>query len=684
MVDLTKDAKLVAIDLINEANGTSFTDKNIALSGTAVNNFVLNGLNTEVVVSPIAGKSNDIPVTVHYSRLHLNHLLERPYAALENQNPSRLAGLLPAINAKYRLGLTAADIIDGPYRPDDIASGIRHVQIEANVNSYGYIGKTDIYLGESMLVADWFERPHYQFSRDFGALTFMGNSYNFDNTGTRFAGPVQTITLNTRIKAVAIGMDRKYRGFESYPVNGNLVAHFNNGIMKEVVGNRGETSYDENGVLLDIMPSMPSFMQNIPEPVRILKSYNAGELVYSTDYDVGARKAVSGLIYYVDIVAGSDENDGLSEGKALKTFNRALMKLPAARIIMVKGSSTKVYDANSGWTSSVNNRALDVIGYGDTKPKFTSTVDDLVWTQQSESMWFTDRVRLASFVDMANTTITGGPVRIVAAKTLDECRTNASTYYADPISGRMYLHTYNDRKPDSDVLGIMSSNSGRTENGSAVYIENLSFDLTFRGFHTEVTQAKVTGYLYVKNCDFGWSWTDASFNSWGTNVITQGCKAQWGKKGGFRYSADRVTPTMGLKPWVVEIGAVVKQCGFGGSGEGAGSSITGGVTIMRLGGVYSECEGNMVQDTGEDSNSLNMSLTCLKSRWNNPDAAGYTVGLNSVRGSVAQYWSCSMDTTAISIYPKGKGTAFLHNTLVGARPCYQRETPYRFIYTKKG
>ncbi|ATA65471.1 bifunctional tail protein [Serratia phage vB_SmaM_ 2050HW] len=683
MVDLTKDAKLIAIDLINEANGTNFTDKTIALSGPVVNNFVLNGLNTEVTASPNAGDSNDIPVTTYYSRLHLNHLLERPYAALENQAPSRLAGLLPSINAKYRLGLTAADIVDGPYRPDDVATGIRHVQIEANPNSYGYIGKTDIYLGDSALVADWFERPHYQFSRDFGAVTFMGNSYNFPDTDIRFAGPIQTITLNSRIKAVSIDTDRQYRAFESYPVNGTLVAHFNNGVMKEIVGNRGETSYDENGILLDIMPDLPSFMDNIHEDVRILKSYGNGNITYSTDYDVGKRKATSGLTYYVDNVAGNDQNDGQSEGKAFKSFNRALMATPAARIIMVKGTDV-YYDANNGWTSSVNNRSLDVIGFGPKKPIFTATVNDLTWKQQSESMWYTDRIRLAAFVDMNNVTLAAGPVRMTAAKTLDDCRINQSTYYFDNVSGRTYVHLFDDRQPDDKVLGIMASNSGRTENGSTVYMENLQFQYTYRGFQTEITQAKVVGYLYAKNCDFGWSWTDAGLNSWGTNVVTQGCTAQWCQRGGFRYNSDRVTPTMGIKPWVVEIGAVVKQCGFDGTGQGVGSGISGNVTIMRIGGSYSDCEGNFVQDTGDNTYSLNLSLTTFKSRWNNPDAAAYTNGLNSVRAAVAHYWSCTMDSSALSIYPKGKGQAFLHNTLVGARPCYQRETPYRFIYTKKG
>ncbi|UQT03052.1 pectin lyase [Serratia phage vB_SmaS-Totoro] len=683
MVDLTKDSKLVAIDLINEANGTSFTDKTIALSGAVVNNFVLNGLNTEVVVSPNAGNNNDIPVTVHYSRLHLNHLLERPYAALENQNPSRLAGLLPSINAKYRLGLTAADIVDGPYRPDDVATGIKHVQITANAPSYAYIGKTDIYLGEASLVVDWFERPHYQFSRDFGSVTFMGNSYSFGETGTRFAGPSQAIVLNSRIKAVSIDTDRQYRAFESYPVNGILVAHFNNGAMKEIVGNRGETSYDENGVLLDIMPTLPSFMSNIHEDVRILKSYANGNITYSTDYDVSVRKAKSGLTYYVDNVAGNDLNDGQSEGKAFKSFNRALMAVPQARIIMVKGTDVR-YDANNGWTSSVNNRSLDVIGYGTTKPVFSATVNDLTWTQQSESMWFTDRIRLAAFIDLANSTLAGGAVRMTAAKTLDDCRLNQSTYFIDTVSGRTYVHLFNDRKPDNQVLGIIASNSGRTENGSSVYIENLKFEYTYRGFHTEITQAKSVGYLYAKNCDFGWSWTDAGFNSWGTNVIVQGCTAQYCQRGGFRYNSDRVTPTMGIKPWVVEINAVVKQCGFDGTGNGIGSSISGNVTIMRIGGNYSECEGNFVQDTGDNTNSLNLSLTAFKSKWNNPDAAGYTNGMNSVRSALAHYWSCSMDSSALSIYPKGKGEAYLHNTSVGARPCYQRETPYRFIYTKKG
>ena len=124
MTDLTQTPKQIAVNLINAANGTTFVPSDVSLSTPTLNTSVSNGLNTSITLS-VTGATQTLKVDLQYNRLDFKTLLARPYCQLEENNLSRLVDLIPYLNAKYQLALTSVDIVDGPYRPDTVATGVK-------------------------------------------------------------------------------------------------------------------------------------------------------------------------------------------------------------------------------------------------------------------------------------------------------------------------------------------------------------------------------------------------------------------------------------------------------------------------------------------------------------------------------------------------------------------------------
>lgn len=680
MVDLTQSPTAIVLQLINDTNNTAFTAAQVTLGTPAVNDQVINTQNTIITLSSKINPATDVPVDLTYNRLNLKSVLEVPYCQIPASTPSRIADLLPILNAKYFINLTTMDIVDAPYRPADVATGIKKVTFSCLPTSLVYTGTVTVYLGDPDLIFDWFSRQHYQYASDFKTLTFQGNSYTIK--GKNVVIDSQAIVPGSNVVAAYLTVDRKVRSSNAYFSQGQLLAHFEKGVLKEIIGRNGQSSYDAQGVLKPVMPPMPTFLTSIPENLRLNPQIVNNHLVYGTTFDVAYKKAGSGQTYYVDGKTGSDNNVGTSAGNAFKTFSKALDASPRARIIYVAGYSDYFYDMTSGWVSSVTDRNLDVIGTGSVNPIFTGTFIPSTWTNQIATVWYTSAPSFGAVVDLLNTDPTTGYSRLTQVTDIGTCQTTNSSYFYDTTAMRLYVNTFNGRQPDNSVLLISRNAIGSVTDAATVYMENLSFALTYTGVTADMTIPNVQGYLYTKNCQFGWTALNAAFNSYGFNVIHQNVVAQFGYAGGLSYNSDRVLPSMKTAPWVLEFNASVSNCGFNGLGKSPASAGTSYVTVVRINGVYSQCDGNMVQDSGEQTYSLNIGCYSSAIKWANADAAHYTAGVNSLAAATAYYYSCKQDDLSISFYPKGVAKVYLHDTLVGNKPCYQRETPYLFAYSE--
>lgn len=680
MVDLTQSPIAVVLQLINESNGTAFTAAQVSLGTPAMNDKVINTRNTIITLSSAMNPNTELPVDLTYNRLSLPDLLHKPYCQIPAATPSRIADLLPAINAKYLINLTLADIVDAPYRPTDIVTGIKKVSFSCQATSLIYTGTVTIYLGDADLVDDWFTRPHFQIGSDSRSITFEGNTYTIRQKET-IIDPQTVVPINTTV-AVYLGVDKVVRTTNQYLEKGQLLANFDHGVLKEVLGPNGESSYDDNGVIKPALPPFPSFLSAIPETLNITGQVANNIIAYSSTYDVKSKAATAGITYYVDGKNGSNANDGSTQAKAFKTLTKALVTSPACRVIRVVGYSDYYYDSTSGWITAVQGRELDIIGIGATPPKFTGTTPVEAWTNQINTVWFTSVSNFGTVVDLTNTDVLNGFARFQVVTSISECQNNTGSYYYDSLAGRLYVNLFDARTPDANVFLLNRNLSGYVSDASSVYLENLNFDLSYTGFIADMTVPRTQGYLYTKNCSFGWTATGPSFASYGFNVIHQNPVAQYGYTGGLSYNSDRALPSMKTAPWVVELNATVNHCGFAGNGASPASAITSNVTAVRFNGIYNDCDGDMVKDSGENTKSFNLGCSVTATKWSNADAAMYAAGANSLTSAQAYYYSCKQDDSGISFYTKGVAKVTLNASPVGAKPCYQRETPYLFAYSE--
>lgn len=683
MTDLTQSSSQVVIDLINTTNGSSFTASDFTFGTPGNNNIRLNGQNTIITLTPKGGTALDLPVTETYNRLRLDQVLELPYCQLPTSNPSRVLNILDALNQKYQLNLTANDIADAPFKPTDIRTGIKSMKISTVPTSLVYRGSATVYFGDQDTVDDWFIRPHWQIGSDYSTVQIMGNTYTIN-------GKVVTIDPfsgkpSASVVAAYLGDDGQIRFSNNYGDYGQLVAHFSNGILKEVLGPGGLSAYDATGNLLPKAPAMPTFLtETIGEAITITPALNSGVMSYSTQYDVGTKKATTGQVYYVDGKSGNDLNDGKTQDTAFKSMNRAIMVLPAARTINVVGYADYAYDISTTWSATVTGRSLDIIGIGDVPPVFTGRESKTVsWVNQIDTVFYTNVQSFGAVVDLSNTSDNAGYERLISVKDINTCQTTNSSYFLDVASNRLYVNLFDNRTPDDNVVLVTKSLVGSVADNAVVYMENISFELTYSGFVADMTTPKTTGYIYSKNCTFGWTATEACFNSYGFNVVLQNPVARYGMNGGLRYCSDRVLPSMQTPVWVVELNATVSHCGFDASGLSPASAIRSYVTALRMNSTYTDVDGNIVQDSGDKTQSLNLGLTASSTKLANTQASMYTLGDNSINSAVGYYYSCSQDNSAISFYPKGVGVLYMHDSNLGFKPCYQSETPYIFVYTNQ-
>lgn len=678
MTDLTQTPKQIAVNLINAANGTTFVPSDVSLSTPTLNTSVSNGLNTSITLS-VTGATQTLKVDLQYNRLDFKTLLARPYCQLEENNLSRLVDLIPYLNAKYQLALTSVDIVDGPYRPDTVATGVKKLTISVADNHLVYTGSVTIYIGTVKTVAAYFDSLQYQVGSDYSTLSFMGGKYTLN--GNTVVDIQRTLVQRTNIAALYLAPNGIIRQAATYQTTTNqLVARFKNNRLCEILGLNGETSYDNTGAILPKVPTIPAAIAAIPETLGISATLNAGKLTYGLTFNTTSKRATTGTVYYVDGKNGNDTNDGSTEALAFKSFRRALNALPACRVIRVKGYSDVYYDADIGWTQTVRSRTLDIVGYGDVNPTFTSTRKVTTWSPQVTNVWFTDSTEAAAVVDKTVLS-NGGYGRMAAKSTLAEVTATPHSYYIDNTLGRVYVHLTDNRQPDSSVLLVVKALSGSVADKSIVFMENCQFDLSYNGFIADMTIPKTYGYLYMNNCTFGWTFKGPSFGSYGFNVASQYCQAEYGYSGGFYYSSDRVLPTMGVKYWVIENSAVVAHCGFDGVDTSSASRIATNGTILRINSAYSNCDGDHVLDSGEGTFSLN--IACSSANINNTlnTLAHYAVGLNAVNGTRAQYWSCQHDVSGFSYLPKGTGKIALFDSDIGAKPAINILSPYQFLYT---
>jgi len=143
--DFTKLPEDVVIDLINFDNGTAFTADTLRVVGDplAIPKAPPAFRNTEIVVRPTNATKKYGTTRLWYNRIALDTvpgLRSNVFAAPAWAN--MISDIIPLVNARYRINLTAKDYIDAALPP--ITSVGQPITIQAAPNSLVYIGSLEL------------------------------------------------------------------------------------------------------------------------------------------------------------------------------------------------------------------------------------------------------------------------------------------------------------------------------------------------------------------------------------------------------------------------------------------------------------------------------------------------------------------------------------------------------------
>ncbi|HHV7225118.1 TPA: hypothetical protein ACUJXS_000267 [Klebsiella pneumoniae] len=521
-------------------------------------------------------------------------------------------------------------------------------------------------------------RPSYQPVQGKNAVLFSEGVYSRD--GLPFQVPGQEVTINESTKCIVLNQQLEAR--ESYPTGGEIVvAHCRKGSLIEVVGNLSTSSFGRRMGYGNptFIPRLPAELQRIEESIPIYAVMNInGEISYKTDYDVSVKKATSGITYYVDCINGSDSTGDGSQEKPFQRIKFAIEKSPAARTIMIRGG--REYTRDFTWNVSVVDRDLDFIGYDGT-PVLSTVYPNPLWAAEPgyPGVYFFSAGLVLTVADYKKLDSYGHPQVLTQVNSLAECAAQPGTRYT--TSGTTHIHLFDSRIPDSEARLILQMTNGRIQDSCKVYMENIEFGDSFRGFQAEIRDASKSGYLYAKNCIFGLTATANSYNILGVNSILQGCRGRFGMQDIANYHSD--TLGLGKKPWFVEIECNFGYGGFDGLPNNNASTAHDGAVGVRIGGEYYGTFGRVVHDVHEGTVSANFgSYAHNSSRDDFIGGACFTAGQGSdATGRAKMYlYGCRHSGPNASITSDGLSEVWLFDTPIGKNAQFTKNNPYHFIY----
>lgn len=513
-----------------------------------------------------------------------------------------------------------------------------------------------------------------------GTTNVEFNGGVFLHGDARFQGKSSVVQLTSSTVAIVANSDGTFSPVTSYPTDGKpVVAHVREGSLAEVVGSLNRSAFIMGNDPITIT-WLPSELARITERFNIMSSYSpAGGVQFYTDYDITTYRAPpDSLTYHVDIVAGSDTSGDGSLDKPFRRIKKAIEQNPPARVIKIKGGPTP-YTRDYTWNVSIVDRDVDIIGYGDQRPVLSGEAESVTFTpvEGRPGVYSATQGLAFRIVDKSVVDKYGHEQVLTNVASLAEVGPGRSF-----VSGSTITFQLNDsRAPDANVKLILQITNGRVQDNSNVYIENVEFRYSFRGFHAEVRDASKAGaVLRLNNCKFGLTCTENSFNSRGYNVVAVGCIAEYGMQDAWNYHSDVLG--LGIKPWFIELNCIGRRSGFDMLPNNNGSTAHDGAVGIRIGGEYYETYGRVVHDVHDGTVTCNFNCTARDSsrEGNYLGGASFAAGQGGVAGKARVYlYNCRHGGPNAGITKDGESEVWLFTTPIGSKGQPQVISPYHFI-----
>lgn len=381
-----------------------------------------------------------------------------------------------------------------------------------------------------------------------------------------------------------------------------------NGSVTSVDGMTGDVVLDIDsksniGRTAVICPPSGFSWQDNPLKGKIRNDYKGNVVV---DYDVSEEAPViaGGKTYWV-ATNGRDTNDGLTPETALASMSAALAKNDVA-CIMLKGG---IYRATAGLRNTVITKSVSIKGAAGEDVFVTIHAPSTFEASSTyENVYVAVRGNCRGVIDLANKNRDGHYLRYPRVSSIAEVvSTEGSWTLAD---GNIYLHTVNNRVPDSNLILLANyANNIKAEGNITVYLENLKVygGDTVIEMNNGASNNRIK--FVAKDCEFAYT-NDVT----GSNVLTitgadsymQNCSILYGLKDGANYAKG----TGNVQTRMIEINCEGAYNGDGNGSDDQASTLHNGAYGIRINGLYHENYGSCIADNHEGTEAWNIGCVC--------------------------------------------------------------------------
>src|SRR5699024_2239456 len=195
---------------------------------------------------------------------------------------------------------------------------------------------------------------------------------------------------------------------------------------------------------------------------------NKKDRIYFNDFDVADfEPPITGEVYYVDPINGSDTNNGTSI-KPLKSGREAIRKGDADVIWVASGVFTR-----TELPANLPDRNVSIKALPGAQVTF-SCHDDLSWslTENMTNTYQADRSSVDWVWDSKQKDPYGDNIQLTSLESISEVEVNPGSYYID--GSTVYVHTHDSRSliNDTDIRAYIGTFNLIYEGGSTIYLEN--------------------------------------------------------------------------------------------------------------------------------------------------------------------------------------------------------------------
>lgn len=356
-------------------------------------------------------------------------------------------------------------------------------------------------------------------------------------------------------------------------------------------------------------------------------------------------------VYYVDVATGSDSNTGTASAP-FKSLRYAIHGRTGNVLVYVKAGSylraDGFNDPNPLCTGLIIKR------WGDSGRILSSMAfSGLSWSLVSgkTNTYQATAATATAVVDKDNLSAAGDYTRLTLKTSINDVEANANSYY---ISGStVYVHTFDDRAPDSDIL-VFESKRNFLYNvaDGVVWAEYIDFEGGDRPAQVSHTlDHSKQAECHFLDCTFKYS--GGTRNGFSTDgkvySFLKSCVASQNVADGFNYHKLASSAA----PVAVEIDCIGRGNGWNGATINNGSTMHDGGTAFRVNGTYTDSEGRVVHDVG---NSHSWNVKCLASN-SRAVVASPVANVN---------WAAGIDTDTTKMYLykcSGSGSTYGRQTI---------------------